>query len=273
MEANITPDPETRQASAVAPRGRWLNREEQRGLAIEIFGVISGVLIALFVDQTVDDWQRRQRADEFRAMLRAEMSTDSAWYAYRLAVEPCLARKLERIDAHVEAMALNRGLPQLEIDLPVLGGRLDDQAWSALQTSGSLPSFDPQEQRLYGEFYSQQSNMREWQQAEGEVIIMLSLASKLPSTLTQQDISNLRLALIGARRFARLQTNNAMGQLRRAAALKVGPTPAANERVASLKPRAAEACRAEGLAPNWPAEFTAAVSTRQLSAPAGGVSN
>lgn len=267
------PDPETRQASIVAPRGRWLNRAEQRGLAIEIVGVIAGVLIALFVDQAVEDWQRRQRADEFRVMLRTEISTNSVWFAYRLAVEPCFARKLARIDAHVEAIALNRGLPQLEIVFPILGGRLDDQAWSALQTSGSLPSFDPQEQQLYGEFYSQQSNMREWQKAEGEYFIMLSLASKLPSTLTQQDISNLRLALIGARRFANLQTSNAKGQLRRSAALKIGPTPAADERFASLKLRAAETCRAEGLAPNWPVGFTPAVSTRQLSAPTAGVSN
>jgi hypothetical protein len=155
-------------------------------------------------------------------------------------------------------MALNRGGPRLDVALPILGGRLDDQAWSALQTSGSLTSFDPQEQQLYGAFYSQQIEVREWQHAEGEFTITLSLASKLPSTLTQQDISNLRSALIGAQRFAYIQTNNAKGQLRRAAALKIGPTDAADERLASLKIRAAETCRAEGLEPAWPAGFAPA---------------
>lgn len=242
-------------APAEAPpvrRGRLLSAEEGRSLLLEMVSVIAGVLIALLVDQLADDWREQRRVTEFRQILREEMRFNTGWYAYRVAVAPCVERIIDRLDSHVEALAAKRPVAPLDMPVITLGGRLDDQAWNALQASGSLPKFPLAEQKMLSGVYSQQNDIREWQASEGEDWVVLSLVNKPPATLTPADISQLRLAIASEWRWAALFKRNSERQIERARQLQIARPDFAEERQAGLARRSTTICAAVGLTPAWP---------------------
>lgn len=233
-------------------RRGWLDREERRGLAIEMFGVIAGVLIALFVNEAVSDWHKKQDVAEARRLIREEIRYNSGFYAFRVAWAPCLARRIDLLDRHLEALARGQARQAFTFTSPITGGRLDDQSWQTLLNSGVVTDFPLEEVRLYSELYSQQVDIREWLTKEGEDWNQLTLANYEPATLDRNDLSRMRLALRSARRWAYLQELNDRRQVRRAQMLGVGPPDFKEERFLILNDRLKADCAALGIRPKWP---------------------
>lgn len=75
-----------------------------RELAKEIAIIVLGVLIALFFEQLVQDWQWRQRVATAERQMRGELLGDDGPQIYqRAAMHPCVQQRLDQIRAAVES--------------------------------------------------------------------------------------------------------------------------------------------------------------------------
>ena len=88
--------------AAAPPRGRLARLSPAHGWPsfwTEIAIVVLGVLIALGAQQAVDGWNAQSETAEFRQALDGEIAYNLAQYRERMKQAPCLARRLDQLDA------------------------------------------------------------------------------------------------------------------------------------------------------------------------------
>jgi hypothetical protein len=74
-----------------------------RELAREVAIIVAGVLIALFLEQLVENWHWRQKVDTAEASMRRELLEDDGPQIYqRAAMHPCVVGTLDAIRAATE---------------------------------------------------------------------------------------------------------------------------------------------------------------------------
>ena len=183
-----------------------------RGFLIEIGTIIVGILIALAVNQVVDDLRERRITDEARAAVRTEIAENLEVMQWREAEQGCIERRLEELSLVLRAA--HEGRP---FETPHWIGRPTSNPtfssrWSTAAQSGRASLFGNDEQSLYAGFYyptgmhaavgdSEQVTWATLRAIEGARTMSPAMIWGLEAALSQARYENFRLKLTGRRAF------------------------------------------------------------------------
>lgn len=219
-----------------------LTRAERRAFVLEMASVIAGILIALAVNEAVQNWHWAEDVADARASIYEEIRYNNDWLAYRVMIRPCLDARLDRARTVVESLAAGKATRPEPLFEVTIGGRLDDQNWQALRTSSTFEHLPEQERRRLGVYYSQLDDMRSWLGEETRAWRELSLIGFAPKTIERSDVSRMRIAIKGVEVFSELAARNSANQLARAKRFTPAPLLAKAPRYADFLRRISRTC-------------------------------
>ncbi|WP_421853760.1 hypothetical protein [Novosphingobium sp.] len=136
----------------------------------EIFVIVVGVLIALGLEQVVEEWHWQHKVHDGEERLKAEAQDNFAAAIYQIIVAPCIDQSIEALEQRVldsgerlnpAPLVPDRG----EISAVGLQGSVlntvmttvDGSAWKSLVADGTIQHMSVQEQRRLADLYSQVS--------------------------------------------------------------------------------------------------------------------
>lgn len=126
-----------------------------RELAREIGIIVIGVLIALFFEQLVQDWQWRYKIRAAENGMRSELLQDDGPEIYqRAAMHPCIVARLDLIRSAVEGNAARQDIARLIDGYWVEYRSFDHLALDAATTSDVLGRMPPHEAGNFVNIYS-----------------------------------------------------------------------------------------------------------------------
>jgi hypothetical protein len=195
---------------------------------IELGTIITGILIALALEQALETLHNRSRAAEARASIRGEIAQNLAAMALREDTEACQERRMAEVDALIAASAAGK-LPQdaLWIGQPLTANMRDSRYRAALQ-SGAASLLDDEEQAAYANIYGAFEIRNQEQQEEIRAWADLRTLEDHPAPSATLDWQ-LRSAMKQAR-LARWSLDSVhSGALRNAA--QIGIQPAARRKI------------------------------------------
>lgn len=211
-----------------------------REFAVEIGTIITGILIALAMEQAVEAHHWVRAVQDGEASLKEEIATQAEFYALRIVTHDCIERRLDLIQGVVDNVRAGRREPPLgPITFPQ-GALIRRDAWEAMSTGAVLPHLQADRLKTYSMIYAQGMDERVWETEEGDAWDVVRLVEGDPNRLTPADLSQLRPALNKARRLNFLIALNAKYQLDRIESLGVPapkPVDASQQRECKVIPR------------------------------------
>ena len=177
------------------PKAGRLWREIIKEYAI----IVVGVLTALGAQQAVEQLHWAGDVRNARAALAAEMGRSNRNLAYRVASEPCIARRLDALEAVIERTAARQPVPRLGEVIPDIGNALNDNVWANYRAAQTLPHFEDNEQRQFSAYYLQITSLRQFLADETNTWDVLKVLQGDPARLGPVDIAGLRVAVQHAR--------------------------------------------------------------------------
>jgi hypothetical protein len=195
-----------------------------REFAGEVGIIVLGVLIALGLEQIVEEIHWSNAVDQAHAEIRAETRYANAFFAFRTAAEPCVRRRLDSISEVIEAVASHKQTSRIGSIGPDIGNGISDSSWQAQRASQTLTHFDQQELNLLGLYYHQLDSVADAVFREDAAWSDLRVLEGDPSRVGAEDIAGLRRSLQHARFENYLITIISREELRRARQLNL-PVP------------------------------------------------
>jgi len=189
--------------------------------------IVVGVLTALGAEQMVEQLHWAREVRDARAALAVEMGHSNRHLAYRVAAEPCIARRLDALESVIERTAKGERVPRLGAVIPDIGNALNDNVWSNYRAAQTLPHFGDKEQAQLSAYYMQIASIRQFLGDETSTWAVLKVLQGDPSRLGPVDIAGLRTALQHARFDNQLIAGIAADELDASRALHI-PTEAAD---------------------------------------------
>ena len=133
--------------------------------------VVLGVGVALAAQQAAEWWNWRGQVTQARAAIRAEMAVNNLiFYAFRVEIAPCVARKTDEAEAMIAALQVRRALPPLAGFRSGLRALLNDSEWQTARASQVLTHFPRGEMTLMSTYYTALQNQGELLTAEGAAL-------------------------------------------------------------------------------------------------------
>jgi len=175
--------------------------------------IVLGVLTALGAEQVVEQLHWAGEVRNARAALAVEMGHSDRHLAYRVAAEPCIARRLDALESVIERAAKREPVPRLGEVIPDIGNALNDNVWSNYRAAQTLPHFADNDQRQFSAYYLQIGSLRGFLADETNTWGTLRVLQGDPSRLGPVDIAGLRVALQHARFDNRLIAGIAADEL------------------------------------------------------------
>jgi hypothetical protein len=207
-------------------RKRWLGLRE---FLKEIGTIVVGIVIAIGLGQLVEQIHWRNEVAAARTAMAAEIAEDNRFFAYRAAAGPCIAERLNLIEAFAERAAGHEAVPRLGPVMPDTGAALHDNVWEAHRASQTLTHFDNDTLALLSTYYQQLGYSREGMTQEGESQAVLRIMQGNPSRLREADIAAIRIALQRARSVGAILTMIARQEIETSKRLHIAiPSPDAS---------------------------------------------
>lgn len=192
-----------------------------REFAVELMTIVSGIVIAISLEQGVEALHWRHKVEIAREALRRELADTTRFYAIRVAANECVGRRLAELQAITEAAAEHRPTDPVG-DLTLhLGSLLADDVWQSERAAQTLVHFPETERDLYSRTYSQQIDIRSWENEELHTWAAIRLLEGNPARLAATDLTLVRQNIQLARTLNYLIALNAKEQLSRSAALGI----------------------------------------------------
>ncbi len=191
----------------------------------EIGIIVVGIVIAIGLEQAVEGlhWAGEVRAA--RASLASEISRSNRVFAYRVAAERCIDRRLDALEAIIEQVAKHEPVPHLGQVMPDIGNALNDNIWQSHRAAQTLTHFDEKELELLGFYYQQVNSVRSFESNEVDALGVLKVLQGDPSRLGPADIAGLRVAIQHARFDNTLTASIAADELDYSKQLHITPPP------------------------------------------------
>ncbi len=161
--------------------------------------IVVGVLTALAAEQAVEQLHWAHEVRLARAEIASEINWTDRHFAYRVAAEPCIARRLDALESVIEKAARHEPVPHLGPVIPDIGNALNDNIWQNHRAAQTLTHFDDQELSLLGSYYMQVDSVRGFIANEVDAWSVLKVLQGDPARLGPTDIAGLRVALQRAR--------------------------------------------------------------------------
>ena len=170
-----------------------------RQFAGEVGVIVLGVLIAIAFEQIAEQIHWASEVRSARSGLKTEMLQPDRVFLYRVAAEPCIARRLNEINTLVERAAKHAPVPRVGPVIPEIGNALDDNIWETFRASQTLAHFGEKELGLLGIYYTQLGNIRQFMGEENRDWGVIKVLEGDPSRLGPVDIAGIRVAIQNAR--------------------------------------------------------------------------
>jgi hypothetical protein len=184
--------------------------------AREMAAVILGILIALALEQSVEAYHWSQRVKEGRKDLASEIRDQSRFNAYRVAVHPCVVRRLAELDAVLADLNAGRKVASVPNFVRPKGFLNYANVWQALGAAGVLTHFDSKELVSYSRMYAAGGEVSEWTTQQGQDWAAIQLLVGNPNNLTPFARSMAQVAINHARTLEDVWAKNSQDQLARA---------------------------------------------------------
>jgi hypothetical protein len=200
------------------------HRSKAEGLkefARELLTVVAGIIIAIGLGQVVDAFHWQESVVEARDSLRQELNANDAFYAYRVAVSPCVGQRLAELNGIVEDAAAGRRVAPVG-DLTLhLGDLMADDVWQSERAAQTLVHLPKKEFERFSRTYSQQIDIRAWLNQEIDAWAGLRVLEGDPNRLSPSDLALVRNQIQIARSLNFLVALNSDVELKANAALGV----------------------------------------------------
>lgn len=134
----------------------------------EIGVIVTGILIALALEQMAERYQEHRFANEAREAVRAEVRENLYWVNIREQAEPCISRRLRQIDDILTRADHEQPYPVPQRLGMVPHIKLTELRWEANSHSGRASLFSGEEQRLFDNFYFSTDQLLQYQVREEE---------------------------------------------------------------------------------------------------------
>jgi len=200
----------------------------------EIAIVVVGIVIAIALEQGVEQLHWASEVGKARASLHSEMAHDNRSFAFRVAAEPCIGRRLDELEQVIEASARHEPVPHLGRLIPDIGNALDDNIWQDHRAAQTLTHFKDDELDGLGAYYMQVGSIRGFIGEEVQAWGVLRVLQGDPARLGPADIAGLRVAIQHARFDNFIIAGIAKDQLDAARSLGAPVRPADAARVAEV---------------------------------------
>ena len=164
----------------------------------EIGIIVTGILIALALDQAAERYREYRFASEARAAVRAEVSENLFWVNLRERAEPCIGRRLQDIDAILNLAEQHKPYPVPRRLGLVPHIKLTELRWQANASSGRASLFSGDEQRLFDNYYFSTDQLLQYQVQE-ETVWSALRALQGEQRLTPDAIHDFRKLLAEAK--------------------------------------------------------------------------
>lgn len=196
--------------------------------------IVLGVATALAAEQAVEwvHWQNEVTAA--RSALRAEIFPIVNYYGMRVAVAPCVNRKLETISVMIAEAAAGKAVETGNMAFNGLGAPTYDSEWQSQRASQTLTHFPREELALMSTLYGQRQVISDWALEEATAWAHLAVLQDVAQKLGPDDLAQLRMANHLARRYQNAITGNAKRQLEVASRLGMRPGSATNDEIANF---------------------------------------
>jgi hypothetical protein len=154
---------------------------------IELGTIVIGILIALGLEQMVEDFHARSRVAQARENIRSEIADNLGLIVTRDQTNGCISRRLNEVDGLIRALAA--GTPSqgpIWIGTPFLAAMANSQYTSATQ-SGAVSLMPNQEQSGYARIYAQFEQYHQHELAEESAWADLRTLSNHPANSAVLD--------------------------------------------------------------------------------------
>jgi hypothetical protein len=165
----------------------------------EVGVIVLGVLIAIGFEQIAEQIHWESEVRSARSALKTEMQQPDRVFTYRVAAQPCIARRLDEISTLVEQAAKHAPVPRVGSVIPDIGNALNDNVWETYRASQTLAHFGDEELGLLGIYYTQLGNIRRFEGEENRDWGVIGVLEGDPSRLGPVDIAGIRVAIQNAR--------------------------------------------------------------------------
>jgi len=189
----------------------------------EVGIIVVGIVIAILLEQGVEFVHWRHEVGLARAALRDEMRDANRTFTFRVAVAPCVARRLDALEAVTEKVARREPVPHLGEVMPDVGNALNDNVWESYRAAQTLTHFDDRELQQLGLYYLQLTNIRVFNFDETRSLEVLRVLQGDPGRLGPADVAGLRVAIQQLRFDNAIISGIASDELRYAKTLHVPP--------------------------------------------------
>lgn len=205
-----------------------------RQFAGEVGVIVLGVLIAIAFEQMVERLRWVGEVRTARSALHREMQQPDRVFAWRVAAEPCVSRRLSEIEGLLERTAKHASKSRVGPVIPDIGNALDDNVWETYRASQTLAHFDDAELALLGVYYTQLANIRLFEGQETRDWATIKVIEGDPSRLGPVDVAGIRVAIQNARFENRIVASIATDELSYSRDLGVAGRPANADRLKEI---------------------------------------
>jgi hypothetical protein len=161
----------------------------------EVGIIVLGIIIAILLEQGVEFFHWRHEVGLARAALHDEMHEANRAFAFRVAAAPCVARRLDALEAVMEKVARGEPAPHLGEVMPDVGNAFNDNIWESYRAAQTLTHFKDKELQQLGLYYLQLANLRVFNFEETRSLEVLRVLQGDPERLGPADIAGLRVAI------------------------------------------------------------------------------
>ena len=177
-----------------------------QAFATEVVIVVLGVLIALGLQQLVNNLSDRAAALRARSDIRDEIGHNLGRLQQRQQTQRCIDRRLDQIGLHLDRLSKSDVQPAPQwIGRPIYAGLIDDR-WQVASQSGHASLLSPEEQRVFTTINdiaraiepAQEEEQRLWAQLralEGADQLTDEAIFSMRSVLSQARYANWRIKL------------------------------------------------------------------------------
>jgi hypothetical protein len=179
----------------------------------EIAVIVLGIVIAIALEQVVEQLHWRNEVRLARVSLHDEINTADHVFAFRVAARGCVDRRLDALGEIVERAARHEPVPGLGTVMPDLGNAMMDSNWQTYRAAQTVAHFGDAELNDLGRFYAQMGDARFFFADEVGAMAALRTLHPDPARLGPADFANIRVALERARFDNALTADIAEAQL------------------------------------------------------------
>jgi hypothetical protein len=171
-----------------------------REFLTEIGTIVTGILIALALEQGLENLHERRIKNEAREAVREEASRNLFWADVRRRAEPCVRQRLHEVQDLLDRAERREPFPVAQhVAMPTYS-KITTQVWDANAQAGRTSLFGSEEQGNYGNFYFTTDDFKVDQASEQAAWAKLG-ALRGRTQLTPTSIDTFRLALAEARYY------------------------------------------------------------------------